>query len=63
MIVCSKGELMVHAAGQLREEFAYIVISLLDNFTKEELQDVFDTAETLKEGGEQRADNQSRWNN
>lgn len=58
MIVCSKGELMVHGtAVQLREEFAYIVISLLDNFTKEELQDVFDTAETLKEGSGQRADN------
>ena len=64
MIVCGKGELMVHGtAGQLREEFAYIVISLLDNFTKEELQDVFDTAETLKEGGGQCADDQSRWNN
>lgn len=59
-----EGELMVHGtAGQLREEFAYIVISLLDNFTKEELQDVFDTAETLKEGGGQCADDQSRWNN
>lgn len=58
MIVCSKGETAVHGTvGQARGEFACIVKELLDNFTKEELHNLIDEVATLREGGEQRADN------
>ena len=58
MIVYSKTETLTRGtADQLKAEFALIVAQLLCNFTKEELQDAFDVAVTLREGGEQRADN------
>lgn len=58
MIVCSKTEIAVHGSvGQIRGEFTCIVMQLLDNFTKEELHNVIDTAAIIKGRGEQRADN------
>lgn len=58
MIVCSKGETVVHGSVvQVGGEFACIVKELLDNFTKEKLHNVIDVVADIKEGGEQRADN------
>lgn len=58
MIVCSKTETLTRGtADRLKAEFALIVVQLLCNFTKEELQDAFDVAVTLRESGEQRANN------
>ena len=63
MIVCNKGETAVHGTfGQARGEFTCIVKELLDSFTKEKLHHVIDVVADIKEGGEQRADNESRWN-
>lgn len=58
MIVCSKTETLTRGtADQIKLEFALIVGQLLRNFKKEELHNVIDEVATLREGGEQRADN------